>query len=190
MLSEQIAIDVDTVDRAEKKKRELRTEAIQKVALCLAIINLFIVVSAKDIAMLAITAQYECALNTEFELVHARFTLSTWMYVAAVSNMIVLVPLVVWIRLIAETSGINYRALGWRMRNCAHWVNLCGLCCLAVYVLPLTIIGFLFNEEIKTYGANHTQCADVVLAWLILQMLLVYTPFCGWLWWCCAKNYC
>ena len=49
---------------------------------------------------------------------------------------------------------------------------------MALFIFVWMIVGFKVVQEIPEKGVNHKQCGDVMLSWLILQII---PEFGGWL---------
>merc|ERR1712241_980361 len=64
------------------------------------------------------------------------------------------------------------------------WLAICNLCSL-LFLFIWTVIGFLLQEEVRYYGVNNEQCGDVLLGWLIIQLVVdCCLPCCAFMFGC------
>jgi len=130
--------------------------------------------TAKDIALLLVAQETDCADGT---------SLAMWTQVAAVGHMAIVVPLLIlaWltVRLAADFAfGENWPSYqpDWVPRVIVALMVPWAAC------IALTVLGFVFWDDMK---AEPDSCSTVVLSWCVIELIeVVLSPlfFLCWYW--------
>lgn len=168
-----------TIGKARKEeKKALRLAIIAPLMIILAMM-------AKDVAMVIINNQHECALDTMGgRSKYVTFNLSTWMYVASAFHMFAMFSM--WLVFLSLALDDDYEARRFRgearysEKKAIELIKFTSVFLTSLneifFLFPWTMVGFLLQEEIREYGVNKQQCGDVILGWLVLQVLLETAP--------------
>ena len=159
-----LILNIDSTVTIREHKREERKEIIQFLIFAPIF---FVALTAKDIAMLIINAQQECSLDTwDGKSKYVIFSLSTWMNVAAPIHIFVMMSIWLFgVGLYIDKYGDYFTFSGF---TCASFGS--------IFLVAWTVVGLQLQMEIKESGINDKQCGDIMLRWLILQMILEIGP--------------
>ena len=128
-----------------------------------------VALTAKDIAMLIINAQQECAFDTDDgKSKNMIFGPSTWMYVAAPIHISVIMSICVL------GGGLDLDIEEYE--DYFAYITLSCASLGSIFLVPWTMVGWELQSEIKESGINNKQCGDIMLSWLILQLILEIGP--------------
>ena len=164
----------------KEKQQQMRSEWWSEwMPVILATVICILLLVAKDIAMLIINSKNECSLDTEEgESEYVIFDLNTWMVCGASSHILMVCSLALVLLIAPGESAIR--------RFCWCILALIPLF-LFIFLFAWTVIGFLLQEEIRTRGVNNEQCDDILLAWLILEIVVEFASVCCVCCVCCWK---
>ena len=148
--------------------------------------------TAHDIAMFFINMKNDCTLGTEDgKSQYVNFTLSTWMYCASIVQFSIFC-----VSLFGTIVNVYVNQLIWegkvdgKTRICCCSISdivgdLMGVsifiisCLGSFFLLAWAVIGCLLRREIQKHGVNNQQCDDVLLAWLIINLVPVAFAVCS-----------
>lgn len=137
------------------------------------VLILFTLMSAKDVAMFVINVLYGCILETDGgKSKYVNFDLSTWMYVASITHFLVIVFLGMHVMGISRDAYDCLKGFPTVLESICKGIGIFGY----IFLFTWMVIGFLFQKEIRENGVNNQECGDILLAWLILQMLVEIGP--------------
>merc|ERR1711870_162805 len=86
------------------------------------------------------------------------------MICASVVHICVMLAVPLQIQIIIE-SDLDFNASISSAIFCCNFVVM-------IFLFAWTVIGFLLHQEGRMHGVNDEQCGDVLLPWLIMQLVL------------------
>ena len=139
--------------------------------------------TAHDIAMFIINMKNDCTLGTEDgKSQYVNFSLSTWMNCASIVQFAAFGFLLCMVLVVLCVDNLI-----WTIDDCEDTRTCCcdttdipkSIGCLIIpigglvscFLLAWVVIGCLLWSEIKNHGVNNQQCDDMLLAWLIINIV-------------------